>query len=89
MIVCRSHGKKSQRHEFLTRDNADWYMNTPQKALYIEYFFSVIVSENLDIYGIMQGVSIFSLSRFLFMLMQITVRHRNIRRTSQKVQRER
>ena len=34
-------------------------MNTPQKALYIESFFSVTVSENLDIYGIMQGVSIF------------------------------
>ena len=24
MIVCRSHVKKSQRHEFLTRDNADF-----------------------------------------------------------------
>ena len=34
-------------------------MNTPQKALNIESFFSGTVSENLDIYGIMQGVSIF------------------------------
>ena len=51
--------------------------------------FSGPVSENLNIYGIMQGVSNFSLSRFLFMLMQITVRHLNIRRTCQKVQRER
>ena len=31
-----------------------WYMSTPQKALNIESFFSGTVSENLDIYGIMQ-----------------------------------
>ena len=59
------------------------------KGVVHRIFFSGTVSENLDIYGIMQGVSIFSLSRFLFMLMQITVRHLNIRRTCQKVQRER
>ena len=64
-------------------------MDTPQKALYIESFFSGLVSENFDIYDIMQGVSIFSLSSFLFMLMQITLRHLNIRRTCQKDQRER
>ena len=34
-------------------------MNTPLKALNIESFFSGTVSENLDIYGILQGVSIF------------------------------
>ena len=38
-------------------------MHTSQKALYIESVFSGPVSENLDIYGIMQGVSIFSLSK--------------------------
>ena len=59
------------------------------KGVVHRIFFSGTVSENLDIYGIMQGVSIFSLSKFLLMLMQITVRHLNIRRTCQKVQRER
>ena len=34
-------------------------MNTPQKALYIESIFSGPISENLQIYGIMQGVSNF------------------------------
>ena len=61
-------------------------MNTHKSA--VESIFSGPVSENLHIYGIMQGVSIFPLSRFSVHVDVITVRHLNIHRTCQKGQRK-
>ena len=61
------------------------------KGVVHRIFFSGTVSENLDIYGIMQGPrgKYFFAEQVSVHVDAKTVRHLNIRRTCQKVQNER